>query len=108
MKVRPNNSPTLFVLRGVACILSTFAITLTFVLMGLGRTENSVREAGQRAANEAVHRAALCCYALEGSYPESYNYLQEHYDPKINETLYTVHYNAVASNIMPEITVTKR
>lgn len=108
MKKRLNKSPTLSVLRGAACILSIFAITLTFVLTGLGRTENSVREAGLHAANEAVHRAALCCYALEGSYPESYEHLQEQYDPKINETLYTVHYIAVASNIMPEITVTKR
>lgn len=108
MKKRLNKSLALSVLRGVACILSIFAITLTFVLTGLGRTQNSVREAGQRAASEAVHRAALCCYALEGSYPESYDYLKEHYDPEINEALYTVHYIAVASNIMPEITVTKR
>lgn len=108
MKKRLNMSPMLAVLRGAAFILSIFVITLTFVLTGLGRTEKSVREEGQLAAQEAARRAALCCYALEGSYPESYDYLQKYYNPKINETLYTVHYIAVASNIIPEITVTKR
>ena len=108
MKMRLNKSPTLSVLRGAACILSIFAITLTLVLTGLGRTESSVRDSGQREATEAVRRAALCCYALEGSYPQSYDYLKEYYNPKISETLYSAHYITVASNIMPEITVTKR
>ncbi len=108
MKKRLNISPMLSALRGIACMLSIFAVTLALVLTGLGRTDKSVREGGQRAAEDAVRRAALCCYALEGSYPESYDYLQEYYNPKISETLYAVHYTAVASNIMPEITVIKR
>ena len=108
MKMRLSKSPALSVLRGASCILSIFAITLAFVLTGLGRADKSVREGGQRAAQEAVRRAAFCCYTLEGHYPESYDYLKEYYNPKISETLYSVHYIAVASNIMPEITVTKR
>jgi len=108
MKKPLNISPVLSVLKGIVCKLSIFAITFALVLTGLGRADKAVREEGLLAAAGAISHAALCCYALEGAYPESYDYLLEHYNPKISETLYTVHYTAVASNIMPEITVTKR
>ena len=98
--------PTLF--RGIICMLAVFAVTLALVLIGLSRTSNSVRSQGTQSAEEAIRRAALTCYALEGAYPESYEYLREYYPPGINETLYAVHYIAVTPSLMPEIAVLRR
>ncbi len=97
-----------YVIRGIICMLTVFAVTLALVLTGLVRTGASVRSEGMQSAEEAVRRAALCCYALEGAYPESYEYLKNHYPPRINEALYSVHYIAVAPSLMPEITVVRR
>lgn len=93
------------VLRGAVCMLSFFAIILALVLTGLARTSESVRTDGLNAAEAAVRRSALCCYALEGAYPESYEYLKENYPPGINEKLYTVRYTAVAPALPPVLAV---
>lgn len=56
-------------------------------------------------AEKAIQRAALQCYALEGSYPPDLNYLQENYGIIINRDHYYYQYDIFASNIMPEIVV---
>ena len=89
-------------------MLAVFVVTLALVLTGLIRAGNNVRTEGLKTAEEAVRRSALCCYALEGFYPENYEYLKEHYPPGINERLYLVHYTAVAPSLVPEITVVRR
>ncbi|MBQ7916225.1 MAG: hypothetical protein IJ315_05495 [Firmicutes bacterium] len=53
----------------------------------------------------ALTRAAVACYAAEGIYPPSLEYLVEHYGVQINTDLYTVKYELFASNLMPDITV---
>ncbi len=53
----------------------------------------------------AIHRAAVSCYAIEGFYPADVDYLVENYGLMIDESKYTVFYDAFASNILPEITV---
>ena len=54
---------------------------------------------------QALTRAAVACYAAEGVYPPIVAYLEEHYGVQIDHTLYTVKYEVIASNLMPDITV---
>ena len=54
---------------------------------------------------EAIRRAAVSCYAIEGFYQYDTDYLVENYGLIIDESKYTVFYDAFASNILPEITV---
>lgn len=75
----------------------------------------SVREAarisdeeGLRLAGEAIRRAAVSCYALEGAYPATYEELRAHSGIAVDEEKYVVFYDIFASNIMPEITVIER
>ena len=53
----------------------------------------------------ALSRAAVACYAAEGVYPPNIQYLEENYGVQINKELYTVKYEVIASNLMPDITV---
>lgn len=53
----------------------------------------------------SVRSAALACYAAEGAYPGSLDYLKEHYGLFYDENVYTVAYDAFASNIFPDIYV---
>ena len=53
----------------------------------------------------ALARAAVACYAAEGVYPPNIQYLEENYGVQINKELYTVKYEVIASNLMPDITV---
>lgn len=66
--------------------------------------EVSARE-GLRMAEEAVNRAVVSCYALEGVYPASYADLKAKSGLAIDETKYAVFYDIFASNIRPTVTV---
>lgn len=65
-------------------------------------------EEGRRQLENAIRRAAVACYAAEGIYPPTLDYLTEHYGIQIDEDRYTVFYEIFAENIMPEITVLEK
>ena len=82
-----------------------FAFVLYFVLTGLNEAYTASDAEGLRIAEESIRRAVINCYASEGMYPQTYEYLKEHYGIAVDESKYVVHYQIFASNIMPDIAV---
>lgn len=82
-----------------------FALVFTVVTIGLSGASDGVTDEGVKVAEEAIMRGIVSCYAIEGSYPESYEYLRDNYGIAVNEDKYYIHYSVFASNIMPEIAV---
>lgn len=74
-------------------------------LCALRRVDDARADLGREQLEQALRRAAAACYAAEGAYPAAPDYLYEHYGIQYDENQYTVHYEAVASNLMPDITV---
>ena len=88
--------------------LALFAAIAAWMVQGVGQTAQAAGAEGRILAEQAVRRAAVSCYAIEGAYPCSYAYIKEHYGVAVDETQYTVFYEVFASNLMPEITVIER
>ena len=101
-RAKPNRR---FDARGAVWTALFFLAALAVTLVGFANAGQAVRDGGRRAAEEAVRRAAVTCYAVEGVYPESYGYLREHYGVRVDERQYAVDYSIFASNVMPDITV---
>ena len=85
-------------------VIFTLAV-IVMIVIGLRATEASSRTEGLRLLEESVMRAAVQCYAIEGSYPDGITYIERHYGVYIDRTRYAVHYDIFASNILPDITV---
>lgn len=77
------------------------------VWMLVSRLGNSSDEAQTQFVTDAVHNAAVTCYAVEGAYPDDLNYLRSHYGLAYDQSRYMVRYSAFASNLLPEIYVTE-
>lgn len=90
---------------GCAAAAAVFALAAGVFLNGIGSFLSRTRLEGAKTLQAAVNRACVQCYAIEGRYPPSVEYLEEHYGIRIDEKRYAVFYNGFASNIMPEITV---
>ena len=60
------------------------------------------------AVKDAVQKAAVQCYALEGSYPPDLNYMVKHYGLIMDSKRFYYRYEVFASNILPEIEVFER
>ena len=74
----------------------------------LSRLESGQRAEGKQQLEEAARRAAVTCYASEGFYPPDVAYMQVHYGLQWEESRYTIRYERVADNLMPDITVLER
>lgn len=82
----------------ILCVLFCFMTALSNLDSGQSAEEKERLE-------EALSRAAVACYALEGAYPPDLEYLIENYNVQINTDRFTVKYELYASNLMPDITV---
>ncbi len=94
--------------RGVALSLAVFAALLWAAVALVGRIDSASQAAETQLVRDAVRSAALTCYAVEGAYPLSLDYLKERYGLHYNEDVYIVAYDAFASNVMPDIRVLKK
>ncbi len=63
---------------------------------------------GGQQLETALRRSAVACYAAEGIYPPTVDYLKEHYGVQIDTSRYHVFYEIFADNIMPQITVLEK
>ncbi len=87
--------------------LITIAVAVWF-FMGLKQLETGQSQKGLEQLETALRRAAVACYATEGIYPPTLDYLTTHYGVQIDESRYHVFYEIFADNLMPNITVLER
>lgn len=85
-----------------------FGLLVWLLVAAAGYFQKMDQEQGLALTRQAVRKAVLQCYAIEGMYPAELSYLKEHYNLKIDEEKYRVGYDCFASNIMPEIYVFER
>lgn len=80
---------------------------LLWFFTAMGNLNRSSGEEGRRQLETALRRSAVACYAAEGVYPPTLEYLTEHYGVQIEDE-YIVFYEIFASNLMPDITVLEK
>lgn len=82
-----------------------FIAVLLIFYVSLDRfSSDSVRRQKENLEN-ALQRTITYCYASEGSYPESLDYLKEHYGLTWDESLFYVDYQISGANIYPDVTI---
>ena len=96
-----------FVRRLLISLIVFFALIYggTALFRGVGTASSAAQT---ELVQNAVRRAAVTCYAVEGAYPSTLDYMKRNYGLIYDEENYFVYYNAFATNIMPEIRVTEK
>ena len=80
---------------------------LLWFFSAMGNLTRDSADEGREQLETALRRSAVACYAAEGIYPPTLDYLTEHYGVQI-EDQYIVFYEIFASNLMPDITVLEK
>lgn len=93
--------------RSLVLITVFIAAVLIWFLTAVGNLARDSGYKGREQLENALRRSAAACYAAEGIYPPTLDYLVEHYGVKI-EDKYNVFYESFASNLMPDITVLEK
>ena len=94
------------IFRWLAALLAV--LCLIFFVSSLASVDRQQGEEGRQQLETALRRAAVACYAAEGVYPPTVEYLQQHYGVQIEEERYIVFYEIFANNLMPDITVLEK
>ena len=81
------------------------AALFLFSLLTLSPVAGRSAEEQRLRVEQAVRRAAVQCYALEGAYPPDVDYLKEHYGVRYDERRFFVHYQPSGANLTPNIAV---
>ena len=86
----------------IAAILVVAALVLCIGLYGM-RADSG--EEAETAIRETILRTASQCYAIEGKYPDSMEYLETNYGLRVNSEDYYIVYEVFAENVAPTVRV---
>lgn len=85
-----------------------FPAILIIFLLALSSIQDSALQKQQESLETALERDITHCYAVEGYYPPSLSYIEEHYGLTYDKDLFFVDYQPVGSNIRPNLTIIAR
>ena len=84
-----------------AIVIAVFVLFFVGIYaISRGNTERQLE-----SLEKAINRDVVQCYSLEGIYPPSLEYLEEHYGLVYDRNLFFVDYRPIAANIYPDITI---
>ena len=79
-------------------------IIIAFWLI-LNTVDESTVERQKDSLTNALNRDIIHCYAVEGFYPPSLDYITEHYGLIYDHDTFFVDYHPIGSNIRPDVTI---
>lgn len=88
--------------------LAAFIFILILFLSGIRSVSSTTLAKQQESLETALERDIAQCYAVEGAYPPSLEYLCEHYGLNYDKDTFLVNYEYFGSNLVPEVTVLRK
>lgn len=85
-----------------------FAILLGIMFFGIWRFNNVSIDQDRSLTEVAITKGAVQCYADEGRFPATLEYLEENYDVHIRHDRFNIVYSCPASNVFPNIKVFRK
>lgn len=88
--------------------LVVFIAIIVLFVFGISSISNSSVVNDKEILTEAIERDIVHCYCVEGMYPPSVKYMQEHYGLTYNSDKYIIDYEYIGGNIMPKFMIISR
>ena len=95
-------------LRRLLVTVVLFSSLVTVLLFGTPRVQKTAGDSQAESLRLAILHSAVHSYAMEGRYPESIDYIRDHYGISWNPDKYLVSYEIIGSNLMPDVNVFQR
>lgn len=100
-----NDKSPLYFLPRIRISYILFPLLIILFLYGLSSLSESTITRQQESLETALNRDIIHCYAVEGFYPPSLSYIEEHYGLVYDKDLFFVDYQPVGSNLHPDVTI---
>lgn len=90
----------------IPCVI--FAAVMVWLVVSLSNSSFSAKRQELTAVKTTVENGITMCYAIEGAYPPSIDYLREYYGITYDMSRYLIYYDIFADNVRPSIKVIER
>ena len=81
---------------------------IAIFLFSITSVSNGNEKRQEEILLNALERDIMHCYALEGYYPPSLSFIEEHYGLTYDKDKYIVDYRPIGNNIYPNLSVIKK
>lgn len=88
--------------------LVIFGAIIIFFILAITRFSDNRTANQKEILTDALNRDIVHCYSIEGMYPPSLEYIEEHYGLSYDHERFLIDYESIASNLMPNVTVIER
>lgn len=85
--------------------VAIFCGLLLLLLAGMDDISGMTQRQEEEGLENSVRQSAVHCYALEGFYPDSLEYLEAHYGLIYDREKYIISYEVIGANLMPDVSV---
>lgn len=85
--------------------LITFILIFGLFYYGITQVSAANDREMLQSLETTIHRDIVHCYASEGVYPPSIEYLEEKYGLTYDHNKYYIDYHPIAANLLPEVTI---
>lgn len=93
---------------GIHISIALFVLLFVFFLYMLGNISKETLDRQEKSLNTAINRSIVSCYCVEGTYPPSLEYIEEHYGLIYDKDTFFVDYQIFGSNIYPDVTILRK
>lgn len=94
--------------RGIAVTLLLCALLALLFNLAMNDVSGRLTGTQEQTVASMIERAVVTCYAVEGRYPPSLEYLCEAYGLTLDTQAYAYEYELLAHNIRPTVTVERK
>ncbi len=88
--------------------VAIFVLIAVCFVMAVEDSGRSTIEKQQESLEKAIARDIVQCYAIEGQYPPTLEYMEDHYGLTYDKDTFFVDYQPIAANLYPDYTVILR
>lgn len=88
--------------------VGVFAAVFAGAWYGVQSVSGETASQRKESLEQAVYKDMVHYYAVEGRYPESVAYMEEHYGLTYDKEKYFIDYEIIGSNLMPDVMVIEK
>lgn len=88
--------------------IGLFCVVFLLITSAISSISKYANEQEYITLQQALQEDITTCYALEGMYPESLEYLEKNYGLHYDTDKYFIDYKIIASNIYPDVTIIQK
>lgn len=96
------------IMDSVSMSVILFVVIIMVFIIGISYISQTSGKGQKDILTDAINKDIVHCYAIEGYYPPSLSYIEDHYGLTYDRSKYIIDYEPIGNNIYPDFIVLEK